>query len=200
MRHRYRMKKFSFWLIERNITAINVILEAVGESAVPQLAMKSGANDLASMVRLLLMGYAKEVSIQSRYGGIRNPAAVLHNKIRHDLTNYDSIRDALTREVNRQRMDICDALKIREAVVAKFKDLGESIIDQLPEVIKVSDNEVSRRDLMAANANYERRELREIATDKSSNRCGGDSNTNGTNRYTGGYGRRLAGGRTSPLP
>lgn len=196
MSSRYGMRKFSFWLIERHITEINVLLEMVGSGAVPQLAMKAGVSDAASMVRILLVAYAKEIGIQSRHGGIRNPAVVVHNKIRHELTNYDTIRDALTREVNRGRMDICDALKVREQVVAKFKDLGESIISQLPETLKIHGNEIHREDLLAANANYERRELRDIAAEKSHNRCDGDDT--GTSRYAPAgrtFGRSLAGGR-----
>jgi hypothetical protein len=162
------MKSFNLWL------------EQLTENfSTPQLSLNQNASDPDAMVRIISAGYVKEIGIQARYGGIRNPAAVLHNKIRHDLTNYDAIRDSLTYQVRVGRMDECEALRIREQNVGKFKQMCESIIRQLPPSLEIRGNAISQEDLLRANTIYERRELRDIADEKMHNRC----DPHGTNRY-----------------
>lgn len=47
---------------------------------------------------IVVKNYGKEVAIQKRYGkGIKNPAAVVVNKIRHCCTDYDFLRTAMER-------------------------------------------------------------------------------------------------------
>lgn len=167
------MVKFEMWLTERLVAEVNRLLIEVGEESIPMLKLKPSIKDPSSMFHGILNGYAREVKIQSRYGGIRNPPAVAHNKIRHDLTNYDDIRDALTDGVRSGGLDRCRAADIRKQVADLFYELCKTIIAQLPPQFTIRGADaatITHRDLLAANDSYMRRESQDIAAEKS--RCG----------------------------
>lgn len=123
------------WVAEATRNEVNEVLEEFG---LPQLALTVSFFDVNGMMDRVIAGYQKEIRIQSIWGGIRNPAAVLHNKIRHELTNYDKVRDALT-EAFHNGMDVDLYYAIREELVSLFCLLCDQIIETLPAEIDVWD-------------------------------------------------------------
>lgn len=174
------MKQFAFWIIERQISDINQFLIENLEESIINLTLNPDAKDQSSMVAILLRGYAKEIGIQSNYGGIRNPAVVLHNKIRHDLTNYDQLRDKLTYKTKSRKISLCESFQVRKELVLKFFNLGGTIISQLPKEIKVPSAVILQRELLIVNTNYKNKELNFITQEESNNRC---EDITGTNKY-----------------
>lgn len=146
---------------------INDVLEDFG---MPEFGILPEINSISDMIDRLIDGYHKEVYIQSIWGGIRNPSAVLQNKIRHELTNYDEVRDALTRASN-NGMDKTLVMDIREELLNMSYQLCEVIIDILPHTISVKDNnrgwiEISKQQLRRSNKNYWQKELNYIYQEK----------------------------------
>jgi hypothetical protein len=154
------MKKFKDWLVENFSNSVTSL-------EVPKLKLKVGASNLSE---LLMKHYRKEVGIQSRFGGIRNPPFVLANKIRHEFTNYDEIRDFLSNMIKNRELTNCDALKYRLDLVNDVKVMCDNLISQLPSVIdlrKESGPLVTKSELTRANNNYSEREIRNINSEMS---------------------------------
>lgn len=148
------------WVAEEAHTEVNEVLDELG---LPQLALTVGFYDVTSMIRRIVAGYRREIRIQSIHGGIRQPAVVLHNKIRHELTNYDDVRDALTQSHRSGVMDMSLVLDIRVELVNLFCKLCEHIIDSLPTEVEFSHKDewivIPTDDVYDANRNYRKREL-----------------------------------------
>lgn len=145
---------------------INDVLKDFG---IPEFTILSAIENLSDMVDRLIEGYHKEVRIQSIWGGIRNPASVLQNKIRHELTNYDVVRDALT-EALRDGMDETLVVDIREELVNMSYQMCAAIIDMLPHTISVKDSrgwiEISQQQLHRSNEGYWYRESRQVSQER----------------------------------
>lgn len=157
------------WLIHRTIEECNVILREVGEESVPELELK--VKDLKTIAPELLQHYAKEVRIQQPYGGIRNPAMVLCNKIRHEFTNYDRIRDALTDAVRSGGVDECRALELRIALTHKVSGFVQAIINSMPCPLQVPNCRVEKDMLRQANSKYTAKEIDSIQAALVQRRC-----------------------------
>ena len=155
------------WLIQRSLAECNKILNEVGEESVPKLALKVSNNISADLMR----HYQKEVGIQARYGGIRNPAMVLCNKIRHEFTNYDRIRDALTDAVRSDGIDECRELEIRAQLTKNVSNLVVSIIDNISFPISVSGQAIQKNELVSANTRYTIKEMGNITGTMQQYRC-----------------------------
>lgn len=138
-----------------NFLLKNCINETLIELGLPELKVFSKVKTINDMMSLIIKGYQKETKIQSLYGGIRYPAAVLQNKIRHDLTNYDVVRDAITLKY-RSNTDLVFAL--REELLKMAHELCGKIIDLLPNV-RISEILITPLDLRRANDAYLNREL-----------------------------------------
>ena len=154
------------WVAEATRNEVNEVLEEFG---LPQLALTVSFFDVNGMMDRVIAGYQKEIRIQSIWGGIRNPAAVLHNKIRHELTNYDKVRDALT-EAFHNGMDVDLYYAIREELVSLFCLLCDQIIETLPAEIDVWDKSrlvtIRGDKVRKANENYRRREITHIENER----------------------------------
>src|SRR6185436_9697517 len=88
---------------------------------VPNLVLTIPQKDWLNRLRF---AYLKEVEIQARWKkGIRNPAGIVHNKIRHELTNYDPVHDGLNSTGNSH------LLAVVNAAMREFVDL---VIDTIP--------------------------------------------------------------------
>lgn len=144
-------------------TDINDVLSYFG---LPEFEILPQITDVNDMVSRVVKGYKKEIHIQSIWGGIRNPPAVMQNKIRHDLTNYDQVRDALTDAFNDGTLDYELVLDIREELVKMSHEMCQWIIDKLPGVIKVEKVVVSSRELHRANDVYLNKESRHLRQEK----------------------------------
>lgn len=150
------MKSFRAWLLNQ------MVVENNDDLAIPKMKITAEQNQF---LIILMQAYLKEIKIQSNYGGIRNPPSVLQNKIRHELTNYDEIRDAITREVRSGNIDNCSALKIRQEVTEESFELVREIISKLPKFIKIHNIVVSQNELFKSNENYLNKELNYIKAD-----------------------------------
>lgn len=149
----------------------NDINDVLGEFGLPQFAILPDIYNVEDMVKRIVNGYHKEVRIQSVWGGIRNPAGVLQNKIRHELTNYDEVRDSLSIAL-KYGMDSDLVADIREELTEMSYELISIIIDMLPPSIQVNDDQrgitnISNKQLRKANDNYVNRELKQIQQEKS---------------------------------
>ncbi len=148
----------------------NDINDVLTEFGIPEFALLPEIESTEDMVNRIVYGYHKEVRIQSIWGGIRNPPAVLHNKIRHELTNYDEVRDALT-EALEQGLDESLVMDIREELVNMSYQLCEAIIEMLPPTITVTDNDrglirITNKQLHKANDGYWYREIKQVSCEK----------------------------------
>lgn len=149
----------------------NDINDVLDEFGLPEFVILPDIQGVEDMIRKIVAGYHKEVRIQSIWGGIRNPASVLQNKIRHELTNYDKVRDSLS-EALRDGMEFDLVSDIREELTKMSYELVLMIIDMLPPLIQVNDSQrglvkITNKQLKQANDNYINRELRQIHQDKS---------------------------------
>lgn len=163
---------YAEWLLNRTLLECNTqLLSEVGEDSVPELEMR--VKDIKQIGNELLRHYQKEVNIQRPYGGIRNPPMVLCNKIRHEFTNYDHIRDALTDAVRSGGLDKCRELELRLVLVRKVKDFVDAMINTLPGEINVSVQRVNREQLRQANTRYTQREVGDISVAIGQFRCKG---------------------------
>jgi hypothetical protein len=152
---------YSEWLLDRILTECNKsLLLEVGEDSIPELQIKAGAG---KDIRFALLNhYQKEVNIQRPFGGIRNPPMVLCNKIRHEFTNYDHIRDSLTDAVRSGGLDKCRELELRSIVTNKVKSLVDALINNIHYPLRAGGQEIDKRMLEEANARYTRKELGDI--------------------------------------
>jgi len=148
----------------------NDINDVLIEFGMPEFSLLPDIEDAEDMVDRVIEGYHKEVRIQSIWGGIRNPAAVLQNKIRHELTNYDNVRDALTKALN-LGLDETMFVDIREELVNMSYQMCAAIIEMLPDVITVTDKErglidITNKQLHKANDGYWYREFKQVSYEK----------------------------------
>jgi hypothetical protein len=148
----------------------NDINDVLQEFGIPEFNLLPEIEDTDDMITRVVNGYHKEVRIQSIWGGIRNPAAVLQNKIRHELTNYDEVRDALTDALD-QGLDETMVIDIREELVNMSYQMCAAIIEMLPESITVTDNQrgllrLTRKQLHKANDGYWYRESKQVHCEK----------------------------------
>ena len=160
------MKNYDDWSMERIIESFNLR----HANSIPELRM----THVGDAHEELLRHYRKEVGIQKRYGGIRNPASVLTNKIRHEFTNYDEIRDELTSMSKQGYLDQCEEMEIRLELLSKVGELTENIIYRLPQKIDLSEfggGVVFRQELSRSNQNYFKKESR-IINDGIRRNCG----------------------------
>lgn len=166
----YMRTNYSEWLLYRILEECNkaLILEA-GEESIPELEMR--IKDFKKMPSDLLLHYRKEENIQRPHGGIRNPPMVLCNKIRHEFTNYDHVRDSMTDAVRSGDMDRCRELELRIILTKKVKTLVDALINSLPNSIQVNSQIISRNQLFQANDRYTFRESGNIAADLNQSRC-----------------------------
>lgn len=152
---------YTEWLINRTLAECNrqMLLE-VGEDSIPELELR--LRDIKQIGADLLRHYQKEVAIQRPYGGIRNPPMVLCNKIRHEFTNYDHIRDSMTDAVRSGGLDKCRELELRLVLTKKVRDFVDALINSVPMTMNVSQQTVDQNQLRQANERYTRRELVDI--------------------------------------
>lgn len=146
------------------------INDVLWEFGLPEFHLLNKIKNVDDMVSRIVEGYHKEVRIQMVWGGIRNPAGVLQNKIRHELTNYDKVRDALTDALN-NGMDRNLVIDIREELMNMAYQMVACIIGILPPVIEVKDShrglvQINRKQLHKANEGYMNRELKQLMIDK----------------------------------
>jgi hypothetical protein len=87
---------------------------------------------------------------------------VLCNKIRHEFTNYDHIRDSLTDAVRSGGLDKCRELELRSIVTNKVKSLVDALINNIHYPLRAGGQEIDKRMLEEANARYTRKELGDI--------------------------------------
>jgi hypothetical protein len=142
------------------------INDVLSEFGLPEFQILPEITDVNDMVSRVVKGYKKEVRIQSIWGGIRNPPAVMQNKIRHDLTNYDEVRDALTQALREGVLDLEFVLDVREELVKMAHEICEWIINILPGVICVEKMAVSSKQLRKANDGYLSKESRHLQQEK----------------------------------
>ncbi len=148
----------------------NDINDVLREFSLPEFVLLRDIRDVNDMVDRVVAGYHKEVRIQAIWGGIRNPAGVLQNKIRHELTNYDQVRDALTDALN-EGMDESLIIDIREELVNMSYQMVSAIIEMLPPVVEVRDShrglvQVTDKQLHKANDGYWYRENKQVSSEK----------------------------------
>jgi hypothetical protein len=152
---------YAEWLINRTLVECNnQLIVEVGEDSIPELEIR--IKDLRQIGNELMLHYQKEVLIQQPYGGIRNPPMVLCNKMRHEFTNYDHIRDSMTDAVRSGDLDKCRELELRMILTKKVKDIVDALINVVPVKISVSKQTVERNQLRQANERYSVRELGDI--------------------------------------
>jgi hypothetical protein len=151
---------YAEWVIHRSLEDFNTLLREVGEESIPELQLR--VKDLGSMGAELLKHYQKEVRIQTPFGGIRQPAMVLCNKIRHEFTNYDQVRDAMTDAVRSRGMDECRELELRLKLTQKVSGFVQAIINSLKCPVSVPGCIVQMGELKRANDRYTQRESGDI--------------------------------------
>lgn len=150
------------WLLDRTLIECNrTLLLEVGEDSVPELQLR-GISPGKDIRFALLAHYQKEVRIQRPYGGIRNPTMVLCNKIRHEFTNYDHVRDSLTDAVRSGGLEKCRELELRSIVTTKVKSLVDALINTIHAPLTAGLQEINKQMLEQANSQYTRRELGDI--------------------------------------
>jgi hypothetical protein len=173
------MKNFDIWLIERALYECNVFLnealikrDLFEKPKIPELVLKQGI-PVDSIVDVLLQHYRKEVSIQSRYGGIRRPASVLVNKIRHEMTNYDTVRDAITKYRKEGLLSNCEEINIRIGLVGKVFNFVDAVISNIKGNINVPGQStvVKKEELIDSNRFYSNKEMDELQVQRRSYRC-----------------------------
>jgi hypothetical protein len=156
------------WLIERSVSEFNLILLEVA-LRIPELEVRH--QNVNTIGAELLRHYNKEVQIQSRYGGIRNPAMVMCNKIRHELTNYDDVRDAMTDEVYDGYMDECEELQLRLKLIDKVNNVVASIIEAIPCPLEVPNCKIDKSMLQKSNNQYTIKEKTNVMDSIKRYRC-----------------------------
>jgi hypothetical protein len=171
------MRNFDTWLIERTLHECNVFLNEalikrnfLEKPKVPELILKSGVDNI---VDVLLQHYRKEVSIQAPYGGIRRPASVLVNKIRHEMTNYDAVRDAITKYRREGMLSNCEEINIRIGLVDKVFNFVNAVINNIQGNINVPGQSavVKKHELVDSNKFYANKEMDELYVQRRSYRC-----------------------------
>lgn len=159
---------FNEWLMKRVIRECNLLLNEIGIETLPQLSIKADLNNLPGK---LLKHYKKEIGIQSRYGGIRNPAVVLVNKIRHEFTNYDQVRDELTYLKNNGSIDDCVYFDTLSKIIEKVGVLVLVLIDKIKCPFDINVCSVSKDKMHDANDFYIRKEISLLSSMRKSNNC-----------------------------
>lgn len=156
--------RFVTWLLTKTLNEVNQLFV---ELEVPSLQMTIEPT-INNLVSVLQQAYNKEIGIQRRYGGIRNPPMVVMNKIRHVFLNYDSIRDQISLVD-----DPCEVVELRLQVLQRMDELVTKILSKVPDRFSLKTSNgvliVSKHDLIRANAAYMRKEKEEIERVK--NRC-----------------------------
>ena len=160
--------KYNEWLIEHILTKCNKLLMEVGEESIPVLAIKANLDNLPGK---LLKHYKKEAQIQSRFGGIRNPAAILVNKIRHEFTNYDSVRDALTDVRNSGNIDDCRYYEVLSKIIEEVGLIVLVLINKIKCPINVNVCNVEKSALQNANDNHIKKELSSLSVERKLSSC-----------------------------
>jgi hypothetical protein len=154
------------WIAKEAQNEVNEVLEEFG---LPKLCLTIPIWNTDEILKLLKAAYKKEIEIQKPYGGIRKPSSVFHNKIRHTLTNYDEVRDALTEAANRN-MDAELVLIIQEELIRLFSALCQKIISFLPKEIRMWDSgkkvSITHARIKEANERYENKALALINKEK----------------------------------
>jgi len=136
---------------------MDMLLCQITEDFIPPLEVKQ-----VHMLDAVRRGYSKEVLIQSRYNGIRNPAGVLHNKIRHELTNDDKVRDAVTYALTCGLIDLYRACEIRSMLIEEMYTFVERVIERFPQVIRLEGAIVTRRQITLYNESWGVREIERV--------------------------------------
>lgn len=158
------MIAYNEWLIENILFKCNRLLKEV-EQSLPELSVKVSSN----LPGKLLKHYRKEFDIQSKYGGIRNPAAVLTNKIRHEFTNYDQVRDALTSL--KDNLDSCEYYNILIKIVREVGFLVLVLINKIKCSLNTGTCIVDKDKMHLSNDLYVKKQLDELLVQKKLNNC-----------------------------
>jgi hypothetical protein len=151
---------FKLWL-EQNylIQEFNSILNEYNV-LIPRLEIK--IKDINDLEKQLKQNYDKEVGIQSRYGGIRNPPTVVINKIRHIFTNYEDIRDFLNTHVENGSIQVCEEVAILENLFSRMKQLVITIINSIKYPFIVDNIAITRDQLLRSNDYYFKKEIEKL--------------------------------------
>jgi hypothetical protein len=151
---------FKNWLEQNSIIQeFNCILKEYN-ILIPKLEIK--IKDINNLEQQLKQNYAKEVGIQSRYGGIRNPPTVLINKIRHIFTNYEEIREFLDINVENGNIQVCEEISILENLFSRMKQLVITIINSIKYPFVVDNIPISREQLIRSNDYYFKKETEKL--------------------------------------
>ena len=136
-------------------TTVNDLLSAIGCRELQARKTKSAQESLLYVIN----AYQKEEKIQARYGGIRIPGAVIQNKIRHVLTNYDMVRDDLTKALVENRIKPDVYYHIRKKLVIACYSLINHLITFFPDEIVIGKTTIAISKVMEYNLKYKDKEL-----------------------------------------
>lgn len=158
------MKRFLEWFVEREIRDFNVIIaetrllaEANGSTAtrlepIPnfKIAKKISVDasryediqirDIYDHARVQYLKELRE-KMQKEQRGISSPDRHFANCLRHQLTNYDAVWQALNEHFQAGRIDICKKLRLYNRLCKQVIETNQTMLSNMPNSFRLPNEE-----------------------------------------------------------
>ena len=179
------MQSFIEWLIDRQINESNQILTESADKAnikIPRMEMAiklfnckiknfSIKNILTVLNEQYEIELKAEMAVKKR--GLERPAPRTSNILRHRMTTYDCVYDAISLAYRQKKINICTRLKMEEQLFEQLRNILSIMLAALPNSFRLPNEEevIYKADVTTIAKNRIDEKFRINQSDQMANNC-----------------------------